>query len=80
VKAAKMETCKYIGKAANKIGNSQIKIKTRKYIQIPANKTKIPQIKPPGHAATLIQAPNKAAPSAFPRIHPPDFQKISING
>ncbi|WP_306009901.1 hypothetical protein [Bacillus sp. MMSF_3328] len=44
MKAAKRGTCKYIGKAANKIGNSQIKIKTRKYNQIPANKTKIPQI------------------------------------
>jgi hypothetical protein len=78
--SSKRQTCKYSKKLANIIGNPQIKHKTRKKIQIPAIKTKIPQINQPEPAAPSIQAPQSAAPTAFPRIHPPDFQKISING
>ncbi|MCP1160439.1 hypothetical protein [Bacillus infantis] len=57
MKAAKMATCKYIGKAANKIGHPQITLKTRKYIQIPANKTKIPQIITPESLHIPVPSP-----------------------
>ncbi|MGD6854795.1 hypothetical protein [Bacillus infantis] len=80
MKAAKMVTCKYIGKAANKIGHPQIKLKTRKYIQIPANKTKIPPINTAESLRIPVRIPVTACLKSFSANTSPDFQKISING